>query len=262
MDKLQHILELDFEYLETITNKVETPWGYIFYNVDQPHYYDANHAHIQLPVLDSKAIIKEVVQFFKSIHVIPRFYIYDLDKHRQFISELESNLFGFEELINPVQLWDQNHNKKPMMQEVTIERVCQSNFKEALELECSIKEFGGKNVREKAFTEEFNNPAFTHYLLRYQGVASSIACIFENKKQARMESVATLEPYRGKGLIGELIHFIQSEVMNRGLDHLWVFPINETIGQVYEKYGFNTVTSIKMGHAFAGGKSIKEIQGE
>lgn len=40
-----------------------------------------------------------------------------------------------------------------------------------------------------------------------------------------MESVATIEKFRGKGLIGELIHFIQSEVMNRGLDNLWVIPI-------------------------------------
>ncbi|SHM88104.1 FR47-like protein [Bacillus sp. bc15] len=56
-----------------------------------------------------------------------------------------------------------------------------------------------------------------------------------------MESVATIKKFRDKGLIGELIHFIQSEVMHRGLDNLWVIPINEKIEKVYEKYGFETV---------------------
>lgn len=36
--------------------------------------------------------------------------------------------------------------------------------------------------------------------------------------------------------------------MNRGLDNLWVIPINET------------VEKIKTGHAFLEGKSIKKIQ--
>lgn len=47
--------------------------------------------------------------------------------------------------------------------------------------------------------------------------------------------------------------------MNRGLDNLWVIPINEKVEKVYEKYGFETVEKIKTGHAFLEGKSIKEI---
>jgi predicted acetyltransferase len=75
-----------------------------------------------------------------------------------------------------------------------------------------------------------------------------------------MESVATLEEYRGRGLIGELIHYIQKEVAKKGLENLWVFPINEKIEKVYQKYGFKTVAKLKIGHAFLGGRSIKEIQ--
>lgn len=45
----------------------------------------------------------------------------------------------------------------------------------------------------------------------------------------------------------------------RGLDNLWVIPINEKVEKVYEKYGFETVEKIKTGHAFLEGKSIKEI---
>jgi N-acetylglutamate synthase-like GNAT family acetyltransferase len=75
-----------------------------------------------------------------------------------------------------------------------------------------------------------------------------------------MESVATLEEYRGKRLIGELIQFIQHEVKNRGIEQFWVFPINESVEKVYQRYGFQTITTLKTGHAYLGGKGIKEIQ--
>ena len=75
-----------------------------------------------------------------------------------------------------------------------------------------------------------------------------------------MESVATIEEFRGKGLIGEVIQFIQKEVINRRIKKLWVFPINESIEKVYQKYGFQTVKKLTNGHAFLSGKSIREIR--
>ncbi|PGM71274.1 GNAT family N-acetyltransferase [Bacillus cereus] len=259
MTSLKNVLELDFAYLETFTSRIEKSWGSIFCNESNPYYYDANHAHVCVVSLDPQLIVDEVIHFYKTKNIVPRFYIYNLDMQEKLISELQIKNFGFEELISPVQLWNKKLTKKDKNEKVTIEKVSELNFEEALDIECNIKEFGGGEVRKKAFQEEFQHPAFTHYLLRYNGVACSIACIFEHEKQARMESVATIEKFRGKGLIGELIHFIQSEVMNRGLDNLWVIPINEKVEKVYEKYGFETVEKIKTGHAFLEGKSIKEI---
>ncbi|MDF2066420.1 GNAT family N-acetyltransferase [Bacillus sp. Cr_A10] len=116
-------------------------------------------------------------------------------------------------------------------------------------------------MREKAFELEFNHPSFEHYILRYNGIACATACIFVNDKQARMESVATLEEFRSRGLIGELIHFIQTEIEKRCYENLWVFPINERVEKVYQRYGFKTVEKLKTGHAYLGGRSITEIQG-
>jgi predicted GNAT family acetyltransferase len=122
------------------------------------------------------------------------------------------NDFGFEEIISPVQLWDNKVLEKEKRKEISIELVTKENYTEALQIECSIREFGGKEVREKAFEVEFNHPSFVYYLLRYNGTACATACIFISDNQAQMESVATLEEYRGRGLIGELIHHIQEEV--------------------------------------------------
>ena len=213
-------------------------------------------------LINPKLIIDEVKNFYQSRKIIPRFYIYNLDDQQELVVQLKMDHFDLEELISPVQIWDLKVLEKEKRKEITIELVTKENYSEALHIECSITEFGGKAVREKAFEIEFNHPSFIYYLLRYKGIACATACIFINDNQARLESVATLEEYRGRGLIGELIHYIQAEVAKKGLKNLWVFPINEKIEKVYQKYGFKTVTKLRMGHAFLGGKSIKEIQGD
>jgi N-acetylglutamate synthase-like GNAT family acetyltransferase len=251
---------LDFAYNETFTTRTDTEWGTLFCNEGQPDYYDANHAHIREFHKEPQAVIDEVVHFYQAKGLIPRFYLYNLEVQQELITQLKANHFGFEELVSPIQLWDNTVIEKVQNEDVTIELVTENNYTEALEIECSIKEFGGRVVREKAFDHEFHHPNFTHFLLRYKGVACATACIFDNGKQARMESVATLEEYRGKGLIGELIRHIQMVTVEKGYENLWVFPINEKIEKVYQKYGFNTIETLKTGHAYLGGKSILEIR--
>ncbi|AZB42175.1 GNAT family N-acetyltransferase [Bacillus sp. FJAT-42376] len=259
MMNLQEALTLDFAYLETFTTRKDTPWGSLFLNENEPNYYDANHAHISGECSNPADVADEVIRFYQSRNIIPRFYLYQLQKQQSFITELQTRGFQYEELTNPVQIWTGQVETVPS-QNVTIEKVNLENFHEALQIQCSIKEFGGTNVIEKIFKKQFNHPSFTHYLLRYDGEACAAACIFEEGKQARIESVATLQAYRGKGLIGELLAFIQKEAMRKNIEKLWVFPINERVEKVYSRYGFKTIASMKTGHAFLGGKSIKEIQ--
>lgn len=261
MTNLKDIFSLDFAYLETFSKRKDTTWGSIFYNESQPDYYDANHAHISEVVTTPQAVIDEVKDFYQSRNIIPRFYLYNLDNQQPFSEQLKLNHFGFEELISPVQLWNGKIIETENLKEISIELVTKENYHEALQIECSIEEFGGKEVREKAFEVEFNHKNFIHYILRYEEQACATSCLFVHDQQARMESVATLKDYRGRGLIGELIRHIQTEAVKKGMENLWVFPINEQIEKVYEKYGFQTEAKLKTGHAFLGGKSIRDIQG-
>ncbi|NRF93810.1 GNAT family N-acetyltransferase [Paenibacillus frigoriresistens] len=251
---------LDISYYETFTKRIDTSWGSIFCNENQPNYYDANHAHVINACVHPQSVINEVISYYQFRNIIPRFYIYNLEIQQKLISELKSRNFRCEELVNPVQLWNNRVIEIVNNNRITIEKVTKENYQEALNIEGSIKEFGGKETIEKVYKEQFNHRSFTHYLLRYDGIACSTACIFEDGNQARMESVATIEEFRGKGLIGEIIQFIQKEVIIRGIKKLWVFPINESVEKVYQKYGFQTVDKLISGHAFLGGKSIKEIR--
>jgi hypothetical protein len=171
MTSLQDIFKLDFAYLETFTARKKTIWGDMFCNENQPKYYDANHAHIDQVCKQPQLIIDEVINFYQSRNIIPRFYIYNLEAQQDLVDKLKLNHFRFEELISPVQLWDQMVLEKEKHKETSIELVTKENYSEALHIECSIREFGGKAVREKAFDVEFNHPSFVHYLLRYNGIA-------------------------------------------------------------------------------------------
>ena len=257
---LDKIFELDFAYLDTFTKRHDREWGILFLNEDQPAYYDANHAHISKLADHPEKVIDEVISFYQAKNIIPRFYIYSPAEQPDLLSLLKSKGFGYEELTGPVQLWDRKVINLERNEAIVIEKVTEVNYLEALEIECSIKEIGGREVREKALKEEFNHPAYQHFLLRYNGVACATACIFAYGRQARMESVATLEEYRGRGLIGYIIQHIQQQVQQQRFENLWVFPINERVEKVYNRYGFDTVMTITTGHAFLGGKSITELQ--
>jgi N-acetylglutamate synthase-like GNAT family acetyltransferase len=237
MTSLQDIFKLDLSYYETFSKGMDRGWGTIFYNENQPTYYDANHAHVINECVDPVSVINEVINFFQSKNIVPRFYIYNLNLQQNLVSELKNRNFRYEELVAPIQIWNNRVTDITHNHNVTIEKVTEENYQEALDIEGSIKEFGGRDVIEKVYEEQFNHPSFTHYLLRYNGIACSTACVFEDGDQARMESVATLEEYRGRGLIGVVIGMIQKEVLNRGIKKLWVFPINEKVEKVYQNMG-------------------------
>ncbi|WP_433751191.1 GNAT family N-acetyltransferase [Falsibacillus pallidus] len=253
------VLQLDDVYLQTFTRKESRPWGALFVNENSPDYYDANHAQIIDPCTDPLAVIAEVKQFYQSKNLVPRFYINQLEHQEILVAELKSQGFGFEELPGAVQIWDGEFRENELRTEISIELVTKENAEEAVEIECQIDELGGES-RRNTFYEEFEHPAFTHFLLKVNGTACSTACLFVDGKQARIESVATLPEFRGKGLIGELIHFLQKEASSKGIEQLWILPITPRVEKVYERYGFKTVGEIITGHAFLSGKSIKEIQ--
>ena len=139
LNLFQKVLELDLAYLDTFTKRENTSWGYILHNEEQPTYYDANHAHIHEVPQNQRAVIEEVIQFYHEKNIIPRFYLYNLEKLDSFIKELDSYNFGFEELVSPIQIWNKEITKCKSNDLVTIEKVTGENFKEAIEIECSIK---------------------------------------------------------------------------------------------------------------------------
>ncbi|RNB92332.1 GNAT family N-acetyltransferase [Brevibacillus fluminis] len=251
--------EFDTAQILSYASREKRAWGDLFFNEQNPTHYDANHADVSVLPADPDAVIDEVIQFYREKAIIPRFYLHNVEALAPFIEKLTARGFGYEEFDHAVQLWNGQLANVPHDDRVSIERVSSHNFTEAMEVECSIAEFGGRKVREKAFQLEFANPAYDYYLLYVDGVAASTACTFKTGSHIRLENVATRKEWRGQGLIGILIRHMQEEVALQGYKQFWVYPINEQVEKVYKRYHFDTVGRLRMAHAFLGGKSIKEI---
>ena len=127
----KYIEALDIAYVSSFSTKLETSWGYLFYNKNQPNYYDANHAHISSYDGDYEKIINEVISFYQAQQLIPRFYLSQYEEHSDFITALIHKGFGFEEFDCPVQLWKTKVDlvKDP---KVTIETVTSKNKQDAI----------------------------------------------------------------------------------------------------------------------------------
>ncbi|WP_238535155.1 hypothetical protein [Fictibacillus macauensis] len=173
MLQLSSMLALDFAYLDTFTNRKDTAWGAIFCNEKQPNYYDSNHAHEQ-------QVIDEVIQYFQSKHIIPRFYIYETQQQSALIAALLARGFHYEELSNPVQVWNSQIEQHIQHPDRSIEIVTEDHFQEALEVERNIWENGNETNVAQVFKKQFTNPAFTYYLLRENSIPCSLACIFQH----------------------------------------------------------------------------------
>ncbi|QRG68539.1 GNAT family N-acetyltransferase [Brevibacillus choshinensis] len=262
MNLLSIVEQSDLAYKQAFSEREVREWGSVFWNEANPNHYDANHAHVAIPIVDTRqasAIIEEVVPFFEEKGIYPRFYLYDQEKQQLLIRELESQGFRSELLPSPIQIWRGELAAVQEAHGIEIEPVTKANYEDCLRVE-SVPEFGGKEVREKAFAKEFAHPSFRHFLLRVEGEPASSLCLLQAGDIMRIENVATLPAFRGKGLIGHLIRHAQEQFVRFGGAQLWVCPINERVEKVYSRYGFETVGVIPFAHVFRGGKGVLEIR--
>ena len=234
--------------------------GVLFYNEDNPTYYDANHAHIWRKISNPDEVLSKIKDFYQSKSLVPRLYLYNLEENQACINALEMHGFQYESFTDDIQCWNGESTLLPHNSAIGIERVTDTNVEEAMAVEMSIATFGEPSLIKKAFEQTYRSPYFTYYLLKLDGKACCTANLFVSGNQGRIESVATLESHRGQGLIGYILQHIQQQSIQLGLENLWIMPINAQVTKVYDKANFKSVGKIASLHAFTEGKSIHQIR--
>lgn len=260
MHKIEHIMQLDIDYIKSFSEIETCKEGVLFYNKEMPTYYDANHAHIWKKVVEPNILLKNIKDFYQSKSLIPRLYLYNVEENQSCIEALENYGFQYESFTDDIQCWNGEYVQLSHNPAIQIERVTDANEEEALAVEMSISTFGEPALIKQAFEKTYHSPHFTYYLLRVDGKACCTANIFISGNQGRIESVATIESYRGRGLIGYILQHIQQESVKQGLEYLWILPINEQVAKVYDKANFKSIGKLKSIHAFTEGKSIHQIR--
>lgn len=262
MNQIEQIMQLDCDYIKSFSHSEIRKEGMYFYNKEMSTYYDANHAHIWREIKDPQSFLLDIKKFYEAKSLVPRLYLYGIEENQHCVEALQEHGFQYETFIDEIQCWNGEFVQLSPAPEIQIERVTDANLSEALAIEMSITTFGEPALIKEAFLRTYHSPHFKYYLLRVGGVACCTANVFTTKKQGRIESVATLESYRGRGLISYLLQHIQKESVKEALEHLWILPISEQVAKVYAKSNFETVGKVSSIHAFTEGKSIQEIRQE
>ncbi|WP_067934261.1 GNAT family N-acetyltransferase [Alicyclobacillus kakegawensis] len=244
------IMEMEHAYKRSFANTKEEDWGYLYWNENNPSHWDANHAWVLRVPENHGATREQVEQFYEGRGIAPRFYIWNLRANQDFMKHLQMNGYRTETSVNAVQIWGGTFVETVSHAEVTVEPVTDENYVDALHVECSMTEFGGREVREKAFEREFHSPLYTHFLMRVHGHPAGIACLFMCGRHARVESVGIVEAFRGRGLVKPLLRRVQEEARTQGCAQLWVFPIDEVAERIYQKCGFATCGRFESAHAY------------
>ncbi|EON72817.1 GNAT family N-acetyltransferase [Lysinibacillus sphaericus] len=260
MHKLEQIMQLDIDYIKSFSEMEKCSAGVYFYNQEMPTYYDANHAHIWQKIAHADSFLTDLKKFYVAKGLIPRMYLYNVEVNQQCIEKLYAHGFQYETFTDDVQCWNGEYVQLPANPAIHIEHVTDSNVQEALAVEMSISTFGEPALIKEAFYKTYYSPLFTYYLLRVNGEACCTANVFVAGKQGRVESVATIESYRGRGLIGYLLQHIQQQSVKAGIEDLWIMPVSEPVARVYAKVNFKSLGTITSIHAFTEGKSIEEIR--
>lgn len=260
MLNLEHIMQLDIDYVKSFSEMEACKEGVLFYNKAIPTYYDANHAHVWRKIEKPAQFLEDIKMFYQSKSLIPRLYLYNLEDNQACMEALEMHGFQYEQFVNEIQCWNGEFRQLSPHPAIQIERVTDANLNEALAVEMSISAFGDPELIKMAFEQAYYSPSFTYYLLKLDGVPCCSANLFVSGNQGRIESVATIESHRGRGLIGYMLQHIQQQSVNQKLEQLWIWPINDQVAKVYDRSNFKSVGSIASIHAFTEGKSIQDIR--
>lgn len=106
---------------------------------------------------------------------------------------------------------------------------------------------------EENFVEDFFEHAFSgKEALCYVEEGEAVAMLFmlpcqllsENGKTEKayyFYALATLEQYRGKGIMGRLIRHAQKEISQEGIRTIFLMPASESLISYYERFGFAQV---------------------
>lgn len=257
----KQFIELEKAQDNSLTTGYERDWGILYCDEQNPTYYDANHAHVELPLAHPETVISEVISFYEQRNLIPRLYVKNVEADPLFISLVQERGFMYEEFEDILQIWTGEIIPIETNEHIHIEKVTDKNEQDACEVMCGAPEMGGAELRRRAFENERKNSAYQHYVLYVAGEPASTACMIQHQDTVMLENVATLPRFRGKGLIRHLIVYMQRDLLERGVHILFVSPITEQVERVYERCGFQTLgAKVKSGHAFRGGKSIAEVR--
>lgn len=234
MVHLAQICRAEVALYGALADVEERPWGFLFYNTDNPSHYDANHAMILDWKSDLGAIADEVSAFYRAKGLVPRFYgTFGPDEMARLAPILLPR--GFQFVQEPLHLLV--HRSPSRVQpnpELLIRRMpaLEPTVVELIQSE-EPQEWAVKGI-ERAIRS-----SYVHLLVGYLGeVAVTMALLVIMSGASTVNEVRTHPAHRGRGYARTLMHHLVAYHRRLSPNLLYLFANNPTAIRVYQDVGF------------------------
>ena len=248
MDLSKIYIEEDL-FPKEITNWIERPYGFLFYNDENKDSYDSNHALVfRDRVTDLNQVLEDIVQLYSEKGIRPSIYqsITDDGYFEQISYELTRHGFDF---------WTEPQNYMVLLGEnkiqpnpnITVQKVTRWDDAFATHIFEAAGEPWEIDVAKKALDK-----ANTLFFVAYDNsVPVGMTHCHVADGVCRVDYLLVATNCRNKGVGRALIHYFVEYCVQNHIENCYLWPDGETAANIYQEAGFRTVAVKQAGRAVA-----------
>jgi GNAT superfamily N-acetyltransferase len=236
MALVRDIIQSEIVFPRRFARVEERDYGLLYHTAEIPDSHDGNHAHI-LRRRDCAAAISDMEDFYRSRGLLPRVYHAGMPgSGRALRAALQAEGFQFYSQASQFYVHARPSRIVPCA-ELTIRRI-QSALPELMAMIESGSQRQMKVVRRSLACPDF------HLLVGFlKDRPVTMAAVERAGAVARVDSVLTHEPHRGKGYSRAVIHELVRYHKRVLGGALCLYTDNPTAARIYEEAGFEKLAA-------------------
>lgn len=246
MDLSKIYIEEDL-FPREITNWIERPYGFLFYNDENKDSYDSNHALVfRDRVTELDQVLEDIVQFYCEKGIRPS--IYQSISDDGYFDEVKNELsdHSFEVWTEPLKYMVlSGENTIIPNQEIAVQRVTQWDDAFATH----IFEAAGEPWEIDVAKRVLMNRNTLFFVAYYNGLPVGMTHCHVADGVCRADYLLVATNCRNKGVGRALIHHFVEYCNAHQIENCYLWPDGETAEKIYREAGFCVVATKHAGRA-------------
>jgi ribosomal protein S18 acetylase RimI-like enzyme len=238
MFNLNEVFKIECQFASGFTDLIKKPYGIIYFNTNNPHSYDSNHAHIFDLSQHLETAIDDICSFYSDRQITPRIRTSFIDNEKELLFPLLINRnFKIESVIQSFMLCN-NQRKIIKPNNYHMFRIESVTY----EIEQIVYSENLGDWKIKVLMRHLKDPSFHLLGLSVDGICLAIASLKVMDGYSRIDDVLVHANHRRIGLGTKLLIFLVNYHFRISTNYLYLYTENRNAIGMYEKTGFELKT--------------------
>jgi GNAT superfamily N-acetyltransferase len=234
MIDMERVIACEVNYPRGFSNVVETEYGLLYHNLENPLSHDSNHAVVLRLDVDVAEVVNDIMAFYQVRGLAPRLYTAYRPGEMEKLGPALAAM-GFRFIEDPMRLFVQERDSTIRPAPEVAVRRARSLDKGILALVNSERdEPWSVGVLER----QVSRKAFHLYVVYVRDQAVSMASVNLMDGLSEVCDVVTHFRHRGKGYARALMAGVVGEYARISANPLYLWASNPTAIRIYEEAGF------------------------